>query len=64
MTYTQQKLNSIRSIATHPCKKRKDGAPTVGMVHAKIVKDGPPARDIFNRDCSKIPAQISKEQET
>ena len=24
-------------------KKRKDGAPSVGMVHAKIVKGGPPA---------------------
>ena len=21
---------------THPCKKRKDGAPSVGMVHAKM----------------------------
>jgi hypothetical protein len=24
------------SIAAHPCKKRKDGAPSVGMVHAKM----------------------------
>ena len=38
------KSNSTRSIATHPCKKRKDGAPSVGMVHAKIVKGGPPAQ--------------------
>jgi hypothetical protein len=45
------KSNSTRGIATHPfdklragsCKKRKDGAPSVGMVHAKIVKGGPPA---------------------
>jgi hypothetical protein len=37
------KSNSARSIAAHPCKKRKDGAPSVGMVHAKIVKGGPPA---------------------
>jgi hypothetical protein len=37
------KPNSTRSIAVHPCKKRKDGAPSVGMVHAKIVKSGPPA---------------------
>jgi hypothetical protein len=38
------KSNSTRSIATHPCKGRKDGAPPVGMVHAKIVNGGPPAR--------------------
>ena len=37
------KSNSTRSIAAHPCKKRKDGAPSVGMVHTKIVKGGPPA---------------------
>ena len=45
------KSNSTRSVAAHPfdklragsCKKRKDGAPTVGMAHAKIVKGGPPA---------------------
>jgi hypothetical protein len=36
------KSNSTRSIAAHPCEKRKDGAPSVGMVHAKIVKGGPP----------------------
>jgi len=44
------KSNSERSIATHPfgklragsCKKRKDGAPSVGMVQCK---DGPPAHD-------------------
>jgi len=35
------------SIATHPCKKRKDGAPSVGMVHAKIVKGGPPVDQAF-----------------
>jgi hypothetical protein len=37
------KSNSTRSIAAHPCKK-KDGAPSVGMVHAKIVKGWPPAQ--------------------
>ncbi len=37
------KSNSTRSIAAHPCKKRKDGAPSVRMVQAKIVKGGPPA---------------------
>jgi len=41
------KSNSTRSIATHPRKKRKDGAPSVGMVHAKIVRGGPPA-DFWN----------------
>ena len=30
------KSNSTRGIAAHPCKKRKDGAPSVGMVRAKI----------------------------
>src|ERR1051326_7373919 len=40
------KSNSTRSIATHPCKERKDGAPSVGMVHAKIVEGGTPA-DLF-----------------
>jgi hypothetical protein len=39
------KSNSTRSIASHPCKKRKDGAPSVEMVHTQIAKDGPPARD-------------------
>ena len=37
------KSSSTRSIAAHPRKKRKDGAPSVGMTHAKIVKGGPPA---------------------
>jgi hypothetical protein len=36
--------NSTRSIAAHPCKKRKDGAPSAGMVHAKFVKGGPAPR--------------------
>jgi len=39
----RNKINSTRSIAAHPCKKRKDGAPSAGMVQAKIVKGGPPA---------------------
>ena len=30
------------SIAAHPCKKRKDGAPSVGMV--QCLKDGTPAK--------------------
>jgi hypothetical protein len=34
-------LSSARSISAHPCKKRKDGAPSVRMVHAKIVEGGP-----------------------
>ena len=36
--------NSARSIAAHPCKKRKDGAPSVEMVHTEIAKGGPPAQ--------------------
>jgi hypothetical protein len=28
----------------HPCKKRKDGAPSVGMAYTTIMKAGPPAR--------------------
>ncbi len=32
------------SIATHPCKKRKDGALSVGMVQCK---DGPPAVNLL-----------------
>ena len=40
------------SIAAHPfgklragsCKKRKDGAPSVGMLHIEIVTGGPPAQ--------------------
>ena len=35
-----KKSNSTRSIAAHPCKKRKDGAPSAGTVHAKIIKAG------------------------
>jgi len=34
------KLNSTRSTAAHPCKERKNGAPSVGMVHPKIVANG------------------------
>jgi hypothetical protein len=37
------KSNGARSIAAHPCKERKGGAPSVEMVHAKIAKGGPPA---------------------
>ena len=39
---SETKSNSTSSIAAHPCKKRKDGAPSVGMVHAKIAKGGYP----------------------
>ncbi len=38
------KANSTCSIATHPCEKRKDGAPSVEIVHAKIAKSGEPAQ--------------------
>ncbi len=44
--------NSAGSIAAHPfdklragsCTKRKDGAPSVKMVCADIIEDGPPAK--------------------
>src|SRR6266576_768314 len=36
------KSNSTRSIAAHPCKNARM-RPSVGMVHAKIVKGGPRA---------------------
>jgi len=35
------------SIAAHPCKKRKDGAPSAGMVQCK---DGPPAPESMPSD--------------
>src|SRR5260370_4313887 len=46
-THTQRGLcrtdkSCVGSIATRPCKKRKDSAPSVGMVHAKIGKGGHP----------------------
>jgi hypothetical protein len=34
------KSDSTDSITAHPCKKRKDGAPSVGMAQAKIVNGG------------------------
>jgi hypothetical protein len=39
---SHNKSNSTRSIAAHPCKKRKDGAPSVGMVYTNIAKGGHP----------------------
>jgi hypothetical protein len=42
--WVPNKIDSTRSNTTHPCKKRKDGAPSVEMVHAKIVKGRLPAR--------------------
>jgi hypothetical protein len=38
-----RQTNCASSIAAHPCQKRKDGAPSVGMVPSNIVKVGPPA---------------------
>src|SRR6266853_6032263 len=34
--------SSACSIAAHPCKKRKDGAPSVGTVYTNIAKAGLP----------------------
>jgi hypothetical protein len=36
-------------------KKRKDGAPSVEMVHAKIVKCGPPAAEFLQTKCGWAP---------
>jgi hypothetical protein len=33
----------VGSIAAHPCKKRKDGAPSVGLVQCE---DGPTRQDV------------------
>jgi hypothetical protein len=48
------------SIAAHPCKKRKDGAPSVGMMQCK---DGPPAED-FVRLCVGKLRPVSCEKAT
>jgi hypothetical protein len=42
-----RKSNSSRSIAAQPCEESKDGAPPGGMLHAKIVKGGPPVHEAF-----------------
>jgi len=34
------------SIAAHPCKKRKGGAPSTEMAQAEITKGGPPAYNV------------------
>jgi len=34
-------------IDAHPCKKRKYGAPSVGMMHTKIAKVGLPASSYY-----------------
>jgi hypothetical protein len=33
---SKAKSNGTRSISAFPCKKSKNGAPSVGMVHARI----------------------------
>src|SRR5579863_5751341 len=38
-----------RSIAAHPCKKRKDGAPFFEMAHAKLKAGHPPKQDIHRQ---------------
>jgi hypothetical protein len=41
------RLRDATSLASHPCKKRKDGAPSEFALHAKIKnKGGPPAEFI------------------
>jgi len=46
-----QQNQIAHSIATHPCKERKDGAPSVGMVQAMIVKGGLPLQ---HREVEKV----------
>ena len=41
----RDKPNSTGSIAAHPCKKRKDGAPTVSW-HRRNQKPGPPRQGV------------------
>jgi hypothetical protein len=36
---------STGSTVAHPCKKRKDGAPSVGLMHTETAKGGPPAAE-------------------
>jgi hypothetical protein len=48
ITLLHNKSNGSGSIASHPCKKRKDGAPSVGMMHIEIVKGGPPRPKNFS----------------
>jgi hypothetical protein len=38
----QTKVPSVEVRGSHPCKRRKDGAPSTEMVHA-VFKDEPPA---------------------
>jgi hypothetical protein len=40
---SKTKPDSRRSIAAHPCKNRKDGAPSAGMAYSEVVKGGPSA---------------------
>ena len=51
-----RKSNSPGSMAAHPCNKRKDGAPSVGIADADIIRGGrpgPPATH-FIADASEI----------
>ena len=43
------KSNGTGSIATHPCKKRKNGAPSVGMVCRDTIKSWATRRKIIAR---------------
>ena len=41
----RNKSYSAGIIDAHPCKKRKDGAPSVEMLHIEMVKCGPPFKE-------------------
>jgi hypothetical protein len=43
ITPLHHKSYATSSIAAHPCKKRKDGAPSLEMAHADIGRGGPRA---------------------
>jgi hypothetical protein len=47
------KKNGTGASYTRPCKKRKDGAPSVVALQANASECGPPAGFSYNRDDSK-----------
>jgi hypothetical protein len=41
--FVRKNKSCVSSIATHPCKERKDGPPSVRMMYTRVVEGGPPA---------------------
>jgi predicted enzyme related to lactoylglutathione lyase len=54
------KSNSISSIAAHPCKKRKDGAPSLGAVQTNIVNDGLPVHYLSELESTMNAVQVEQ----